>query len=387
MKYPVVLIDLDDTLLDFGAASDSSLRNLFAELGHPLSDAEVARFEEINGACWKALERKEITRAELSKKRFADFSAELGLTDIDPLDLNSRFRLGLSKSAVLIPGALELCRTLSEKVDLYVVTNGFIDTQAQRMKAAGLEGLFKGVFASHAMGYEKPDARYFDAVFEAIGRDKIPQTILLGDSLSSDMKGGRAYGLTTCWFNPKGKEDTVGCDHQIGRLEDFLPLLGNEITYRMAEQEDIEALCDMAMYFMREKYPQMTAEQEAEIRSQRVDFLHKYLNDTIFGYMGFVGSEAVCSALLHVIEQPANRWHPNGRSATVLNVFTWPDHRRKGYAEGLMRRLMGHAMTLDLSYVDLQAAPLAKPLYEKLGFIVPPSKNTPMKCPMRPIDY
>ena len=52
-----------------------------------------------------------------------------------------------------------------------------------------------------------------------------------------------------------------------------------------------------------------------------------------------------------------------------------------------MRRLMGHAMTLDLSYVDLQAAPLAKPLYEKLGFIVPPSKNTPMKCPMRPIDY
>ncbi|MBQ2326564.1 MAG: GNAT family N-acetyltransferase, partial [Clostridia bacterium] len=83
----------------------------------------------------------------------------------------------------------------------------------------------------------------------------------------------------------------------------------------------------------------------------------------------------------------ANRWHPNGRTATVLNVFTWPDHRRKGYAEGLMHMLMDYAATLDLSYVDLQAAPQAKHLYEKLGFIVPPSKNTPMRCPMRPVDY
>lgn len=387
MKYPVVLIDLDDTLLDFGAASDSSLRNLYAELGHPLSDAEVARFEEINGACWKALERKEITRPELSRKRFEDFSAELGMTDIDPLDLNSRFRLGLSKSAVLIPGALELCRALHGKVEFYVVTNGFIDTQAQRMKAAGLEGLFDGVFASQAIGFEKPDARYFDAVFDQIGRDKIPQTILLGDSLSSDMKGGKAYGLTTCWYNPKGKEDTVGCDHQIDHLSDFLRLMGMDITYRMAEKEDIEELCDMALFFLKEKYPQMTEEQEISIRAQRENFLRRNLNTNIYGYMGFVDDEAVCSALLHVIEQPANRWHPNGRSATVLNVFTWPEHRRHGYAEGLMRMLMDHARTLDLSYVDLQAAPQAKHLYEKLGFIVPPSKNTPMKCPMMQVEY
>ncbi|MBR5285194.1 MAG: GNAT family N-acetyltransferase, partial [Clostridia bacterium] len=117
------------------------------------------------------------------------------------------------------------------------------------------------------------------------------------------------------------------------------------------------------------------------------DFLHRNLNTNIYGYMGFMGDTPVCSALLHVIEQPANRWHPNGRSATVLNVFTWPDYRRLGFAEGLMEMLMAHARTLDLSYVELQAAPQAKALYEKLGFIVPPSKNTPMKCPMMPIEY
>ncbi|MBQ5813894.1 MAG: YjjG family noncanonical pyrimidine nucleotidase [Clostridia bacterium] len=387
MKYPVVLIDLDDTLLDFQAASHDSLMSLCEGLGHPLSKEEQELFEEINSACWKELELGTMTREQLSATRFTRFFEKIGV-DFDGLEANRLFREGLSRSAVLIDGALPLCRLLNEKAELYVVTNGFVDTQAQRIRASGLEGNFRGIFASQEIGFQKPDSRFFDAVFKVIGEDKRPGTVILGDSLSSDMKGGKNAGIATCWFEPTGlKEDTVGCDHRITKLSDFVSLVGADVSYRMAEKDDIESLCDMAMYFMREKYPQMTQEEEASIREQRVDFLKKNLGDCIFGFMGFVGSEAVCSALLHVIEQPANRWHPNGRTATVLNVFTWPDHRRKGYAEGLMHMLMDYAATLDLSYVDLQAAPQAKHLYEKLGFIVPPSKNTPMRCPMRPVDY
>ena len=80
-----------------------------------------------------------------------------------------------------------------------------------------------------------------------------------------------------------------------------------------------------------------------------------------------------------MIEQPANLWHINGRTATVLNVYTAPDVRRLGYAEGVMRLLMEHAATLDLSYIDLQAAPQGRPLYEKLGFAVQSGKNVPMR--------
>ena len=104
----VVLIDLDDTLLDFGAASRASLQDLFAQKGRRLTGEEMEAFEAINGACWKALERGEITRAQLSARRFAEFLAYLGMTG-DPMEYNAAFRAGLAQSAVLLPGAMELC--------------------------------------------------------------------------------------------------------------------------------------------------------------------------------------------------------------------------------------------------------------------------------------
>lgn len=374
----VVLIDLDDTLLDFGAASRASLQDLFAQKGRRLTGEEMEAFEAINGACWKALERGEITRAQLSVRRFAEFLAYLGMTG-DPMEYNAAFRAGLAQSAVLLPGAMELCRALRGRVELYVVTNGFIDTQMKRIRAAGLEGLFDGVFASQSVGCEKPGAGFFDAVFDRIGREKRGRTVILGDSLSSDMRGGKAYGLATCWFNPAGKPDTVGCDYEIRRLGEFLSLLGLVPQYRMATPDDIGTLCDMVIDFLREKRPDMTEAQARQVRAQRTAFLQAHLNRDIFGYLCTVDGRDVASAHLHVIEQPANLWHINGRTAMVLNVYTAPDVRRLGYAEGVMRLLMEHAATLDLSYIDLQAAPQGRPLYEKLGFAVQSGKNVPMR--------
>lgn len=374
----VVLIDLDDTLLDFGAASRASLQGLFTQRGRPLTEAEIDAFEAINDSCWKALERGELTRAQLSHRRFAEFLACLGMQD-DPMACNTAFRAGLAESAVLLPGAMELCRALTGRVELYVVTNGFLDTQMKRIRAAGLEGLLDGVFASQSLGCEKPGAGFFDAVFDRIGREKRGSTVILGDSLSSDMQGGKAYGLATCWFNPAGGADTVGCDYEIRRLGEFLPLLGLVPQYRMATPDDIGTLCDMVIDFLREKRPDMTEAQAQQVRAQRTAFLQAHLNRDIFGYLCTVDGRDVASAHLHVIEQPANLWHINGRTATVLNVYTVPDARRLGYAEGVMRLLMEHAATLDLSYVDLQAAPQGRPLYEKLGFALQNGKNVPMR--------
>ena len=108
MKYNTVLIDLDDTLLDFGAASRASLKGLLKKLGRELTEEEIDRFEAINSGCWSELEQGVITRDQLSRKRFDLFFDETGI-DFDPLEANDLFRLGLSESAVLVPGAKELC--------------------------------------------------------------------------------------------------------------------------------------------------------------------------------------------------------------------------------------------------------------------------------------
>ncbi|MEA4921371.1 MAG: YjjG family noncanonical pyrimidine nucleotidase [Clostridiaceae bacterium] len=224
MKYSVVLIDLDDTLLDFGAASSASLKSLMESCGRRISPCELGRFEEINAGCWRELEKGLITRDELSKKRFEIFFSELGL-EYDPLEANTRFRLGLSESAVLMPGALELCQKLSKMCSLYVVTNGFMETQARRIKTSGLEGLFDGVFASQAIGYTKPDPRFFAYVLNSLGHDKKDKTIILGDSLSSDIEGGTSAGIDTCWYNPKELPGGEECSYIISSLDDFIPLV------------------------------------------------------------------------------------------------------------------------------------------------------------------
>jgi len=147
MKYPVVLLDLDGTLLDFDAASRFSLTRLVPGL----SEEDIARFEEINSACWRELEKGIITRDQLSRKRFEIFFREMGI-DRDPLEANTLFRAGLSESAVLMPGALELCEKLSRIREIHLVTNGFVETQARRLKASGLDRFFKKVFTSQGIG-------------------------------------------------------------------------------------------------------------------------------------------------------------------------------------------------------------------------------------------
>lgn len=227
MRYSVVLIDLDDTLLDFGAASRFSLHRLTEGCGRPISAEEAEDFESINAECWRMLERGELTRDQLSRRRFDIFFEKIGIK-ADPLEANARFRAGLADSAVLIPGALELCRGLHEMCGLYLISNGFVDTQKKRISAAGLDRYFHGVFTSQGVGYTKPDPLFFRAVFDSIGHEKESETVVLGDSLTSDMAGGHAYGLDTCWFDPKGLPKPDTCTYSITSLDRFIPdiLLG-----------------------------------------------------------------------------------------------------------------------------------------------------------------
>ena len=227
MRYSVVLIDLDDTLLDFGAAARFSLHRLTEGYRRPISPREAEDFESINAECWRMLERGELTRDQLSRRRFDIFFEKIGIK-ADPLEANARFRAGLADSAVLIPGALELCRGLHEMCGLYLISNGFVDTQKKRISAAGLDRYFHGVFTSQGVGYTKPDPLFFRAVFDSIGHEKESETVVLGDSLTSDMAGGHAHGLDTCWFDPKGLPKPDTCTYSITSLDRFIPdiLLG-----------------------------------------------------------------------------------------------------------------------------------------------------------------
>lgn len=203
-KYRTLLFDVDDTLLDFGAAEHSALCSLCRDHGISFTPNLHKTYKTINQRLWKAFENGEISKEELLHTRFSLFLNEIG-HEADGTELEKTYRGYLAEGSFLIEGALELIKSLSTSFRLYIVTNGVSHTQNQRLQRSELASLFDGVFVSEDTGYQKPMKEYFDYVFERIPQFSREQTLIIGDSLNADIKGGEMAGLDTCWFNPTQK--------------------------------------------------------------------------------------------------------------------------------------------------------------------------------------
>lgn len=228
-KYQTLLFDVDDTLLDFSAAEDEALHRLFAENGLDLTDEVEKHYREINGALWSAFERGEISREEIVNTRFELLFKEYG-KQVDGKQLGERYQHFLAENHDFIDGAYNLIQGLANQYDLYIVTNGVTATQYKRLKDSGLYPFFKEVFVSEDTGYQKPMKEYFDYVFEHISTFDQNSTLIIGDSLSSDIQGGLNAGIDTCWFNPQHKvnKTSVQPKYEIARLEYLQAILKDQ---------------------------------------------------------------------------------------------------------------------------------------------------------------
>lgn len=224
MKYPVILLDADDTLLDFHASEAAAMGDTLRRFDLPDTPMVRQLYSEINIDHWKRLERGEITRDELKISRFRQFLARLD-SHADPAACNDFYMSRLGSYSIELPDANALCRRLAENHRLYIVTNGAADVQYRRLKKSSILPYIQKVYISEEMGVQKPDKAYFDAVFADLGNPPREDIIILGDSQTSDMLGGKNAGITTCWFNPKGKEAAGDWDHIITRLEEFLSIV------------------------------------------------------------------------------------------------------------------------------------------------------------------
>ncbi|MEG1778607.1 MAG: HAD-IA family hydrolase, partial [Oscillospiraceae bacterium] len=128
----------------------------------------------------------------------------------------------------IIDGALELCTELAKTHNIYCVTNGIGGVQRRRLAAVGLAPLFSGIFISDEIGYQKPMKEFFKLAFAGIKNLNLSQSIIVGDSLTSDMRGGNAIGIDTCWYNPNGLQNTMGCkiNYDIRSLSQIPAIVG-----------------------------------------------------------------------------------------------------------------------------------------------------------------
>ena len=224
----VVLWDVDGTLLDFIAAEKNALREALRHfnLGE-LSDDDIKTYSAINKSYWKRLETGELTKPQILKGRFVDFFKVKGI-EFDDFDaLNAEYQVRLGDTVCFFDDSYNIVKSLKGTVKQYAVTNGTKVAQDRKLAKSGLIDLFDGVFISESVGAEKPSIKFFDKVFEQIGNYNKDEIMIVGDSLSSDMKGGNNAGIICCWYDRgiDGIDKSLVIDHRINDLHEVLDII------------------------------------------------------------------------------------------------------------------------------------------------------------------
>jgi 2-haloacid dehalogenase len=220
MKYSWLLFDADDTLFDFPRAEANALKWTLDELGIPSQPGYFEIYARCNLTVWKEFERGLVTSTELRTKRFHLFFEEVRIA-ADPEIVSPLYLRNLALGTDLLPGAKEVVRSLMPRFHLVLVTNGLADVQWPRLQRSALADCFEAVFISEEIGAAKPARAYFDAVFGAIGNPPKNEVLIIGDSLSSDMRGGIDYGIDTCWYNPYGVVTDLPITFEIASLHEL----------------------------------------------------------------------------------------------------------------------------------------------------------------------
>ena len=222
-----ILWDIDGTLLDFLKAEAYGIRKCFSKFGlGECTDEMMERYSAINRVWWQRLERGECDKPQVLEGRFRDFFAAEGI-EFDQIDqFNLAYQYHLGDHAFFSDRALETVEALKGKIAQYAVTNGTALAQDRKLEKSGLDRLLDGVFISERVGFEKPDMRFFEAVFKAIPFQR-EECIIVGDSLTSDIQGGMNAGIPTVFYNPgkicPPKEYRI--DYNISDLAEVLSII------------------------------------------------------------------------------------------------------------------------------------------------------------------
>ncbi len=212
----------------FQKSEEYGIRKCFEKFGLPeCTDDMLERYTVINKKYWEKLERGEITKPEVLRLRFEEFFKNEGI-DFDKIhEFNDEYQYRLGDKAFFCDDGFEILKSLKGKFRQYAVTNGTIVAQNRKLKISGLGEIFDGIFISDQMGFEKPSVEFFNLVQDEIGKFNRKEVMIIGDSLTSDMRGGNNANILCCWYNPHGAENkyNIKIDFEIRNLKEILDIL------------------------------------------------------------------------------------------------------------------------------------------------------------------
>lgn len=227
MKYPYLLFDADDTLFDFPRASALAFSYMCRQNRIPDQPENYQLYHEINLVLWEAFDRGEVTKEFATLERYVRFLKALGL-ERNAAQCNRDYLDALGRTVFPLPHAEEICRELVRRGHkLYIVTNAVASVQRNRLQVCPFGDVFTAAFISEEAGAPKPQKAYYDYVRSQVPEITAENCLVIGDSLSTDIRGANNAGLPCCWFNPSGQPPKEGLriDYTIADLRQLLDIV------------------------------------------------------------------------------------------------------------------------------------------------------------------
>lgn len=224
-KYNALYFDVDNTLLDFYACEAAAIKELFGENGIKNDEETIALYSKVNEKYWGKYEKGLMTKEQIVVERFRETLEILG-EDKDPEWMNKRYFSLLSKQCFKIDGAIEVLEYLKCRGYLiYATTNGVASTQYSRLENSGIGKYFDKVFVSETAGCQKPSVGYYEYVIKNSDEKDKSKILAIGDSMTSDIKGGIDFGIDTCWYDGFGREKLFEPTYTVKNIKELTKIL------------------------------------------------------------------------------------------------------------------------------------------------------------------
>jgi 2-haloacid dehalogenase len=227
-KYSILLLDIDNTILDFSKSEDEAFYLTLDQYNMSMYHYLINPYKEINSKLWSDFEKGLVSKDDLVNLRFELLFKDVN-SNVDIFHFNRDFLLNLGNFPYYVEGAKELLEVLKNKYVLIGISNGVSYAFRKRLQTTNLESYLNYTVVSEEAKYSKPDVRIFEYTFNKCGlliEDK-EKTIILGDSLSSDILGGINFNIDTCYYNPKRKENNtkIKPTYEIHNILEFLKII------------------------------------------------------------------------------------------------------------------------------------------------------------------
>jgi putative hydrolase of the HAD superfamily len=220
--YKHIFFDLDQTLWDFKSNSREALTEIYHEfeLGRYYSDPDQLNrlYHYHNNLLWESYRYGKLDKDTLRILRFKRALKDVNIEDEELAGAIAGIYLELiSAKTILFPFAMEILEYLIQKYPLYILTNGFRETQFNKLKNSGLLPYFKCIFTSETIGYSKPHPKIFRWAVSSVNALK-RDCLMIGDDFDADILGAKRFGIDQVYFNPDHEQYEGRPSYEISSL-------------------------------------------------------------------------------------------------------------------------------------------------------------------------